>query len=66
MRASSSGLRGAQRRHPALPDHGNVARDLDLLRAAVGDAKLNYVGISYGTAIGETYTSLFPGRTGGS
>lgn len=43
---------------------GNVARDLDLLRAAVGDEKLNYVGISYGTAIGATYTSLFPGRTG--
>ena len=42
----------------------NVARDLDRLRAAVGDAKLNYVGISYGALIGETYTTLFPGRTG--
>jgi pimeloyl-ACP methyl ester carboxylesterase len=41
---------------------GNVARDLDLLRAAVGDEKLTYIGFSYGGAIGETYASLFPGR----
>jgi pimeloyl-ACP methyl ester carboxylesterase len=41
---------------------GNVARDLDLLRAAVGDAKLNYLGYSYGTAIGATYISMFPGH----
>lgn len=40
----------------------NVARDLDLLRAAVGDEGLNYLGISYGTVIGATYASLFPGR----
>jgi pimeloyl-ACP methyl ester carboxylesterase len=39
---------------------GNVARDLDLLRAAVGDAKLSYLGYSYGTAIGAAYISLFP------
>jgi pimeloyl-ACP methyl ester carboxylesterase len=42
----------------------NVARDLDLLRAAVGDKKLNYLGISYGGLLGETYSTLFPGRTG--
>jgi pimeloyl-ACP methyl ester carboxylesterase len=41
----------------------NVARDLDLLRAAVGDERLNYIGISYGGVIGATYASLFPGRT---
>jgi pimeloyl-ACP methyl ester carboxylesterase len=40
----------------------NVARDLDLLRAAVGDRKLTYVGVSYGTLIGATYSSMFPGR----
>ncbi|SDY63029.1 TAP-like protein [Geodermatophilus africanus] len=38
----------------------NVARDLDLLRAAVGDEQLSYLGFSYGTAIGATYASLFP------
>jgi pimeloyl-ACP methyl ester carboxylesterase len=41
---------------------GNAARDLDRLRAAVGDAKLNYIGISWGGVLGETYASLFPGR----
>ena len=40
----------------------NVARDLDLLRAAVGDRRLSYYGASYGTLIGETYATLFPGR----
>jgi pimeloyl-ACP methyl ester carboxylesterase len=40
-----------------------VARDLDLLRAAVGDAQLSYVGFSYGTLIGATYVNLFPNRS---
>jgi pimeloyl-ACP methyl ester carboxylesterase len=38
----------------------DVVRDLDTLRAAVGDRKLNYVGFSYGTLIGSTYTAMFP------
>ncbi|GAB2848782.1 alpha/beta hydrolase [Lentzea nigeriaca] len=37
-----------------------VARDMDLLRQAVGDEKLNYLGISYGSYIGTVYASLFP------
>ncbi|HET9143654.1 alpha/beta hydrolase [Actinophytocola sp.] len=41
----------------------NVARDLDLMRAAVGDAQLNYLGFSYGTLIGATYVNLFPNRS---
>jgi pimeloyl-ACP methyl ester carboxylesterase len=40
----------------------NVARDLDLLRRAVGDDKLSYAGYSYGTFLGATYAKLFPGR----
>ncbi|MBM7785073.1 alpha/beta hydrolase [Tenggerimyces flavus] len=40
----------------------NVARDLDLLRVAVGDQNLTYVGQSYGTVLGATYASMFPGR----
>jgi pimeloyl-ACP methyl ester carboxylesterase len=40
----------------------NVARDLDLLRQAVGDAKLSYFGFSYGTYLGATYANLFPNR----
>ena len=38
----------------------NVARDLDLLRAAVGDERLSYLGFSYGTVVGATYATLFP------
>jgi pimeloyl-ACP methyl ester carboxylesterase len=40
----------------------NVARDMDRLRAAVGDRKLNYLGFSYGTFLGATYESLFGKR----
>lgn len=38
----------------------NVARDMDVLRAALGDDQLTYVGWSYGTAIGTAYAELFP------
>jgi pimeloyl-ACP methyl ester carboxylesterase len=38
------------------------ARDLELLRRAVGDSKLTYHGISYGTQLGAIYANLFPGR----
>jgi pimeloyl-ACP methyl ester carboxylesterase len=40
----------------------NVARDMDLLRQAVGDEKLSYVGYSYGTYLGATYAKLFPNK----
>jgi pimeloyl-ACP methyl ester carboxylesterase len=39
------------------------ARDLDLLRAAVGDARLTFFGGSYATYVGTVYASMFPGRT---
>jgi pimeloyl-ACP methyl ester carboxylesterase len=42
----------------------NVARDMDLLRAVLGDQKLNYLGKSYGTLIGAIYADLFPKRVG--
>ena len=38
----------------------DVARDLDLLRSAVGDDALTYLGFSYGSYIGNTYANLFP------
>jgi pimeloyl-ACP methyl ester carboxylesterase len=40
----------------------NVARDLDLMRAAVHDRRLNFIGISHGAHIGAAYMTLFPGR----
>jgi len=42
----------------------NVARDMDLLRQAVGDKRLTYAGYSYGTYLGATYAQLFPSRVG--
>ncbi len=42
----------------------NAARDMDLLRAVLGDEKLTYLGYSYGTFLGATYASLFPERVG--
>ena len=40
----------------------NVVRDLDAMRAAVGDAKLNFWGMSYGTRIGYVYAYRYPQR----
>ncbi|MDH2430466.1 alpha/beta hydrolase [Sphaerisporangium sp. TRM90804] len=40
----------------------NTARDMDRIRAALGEPKLSYFGISYGTYLGAVYLSLFPGR----
>jgi pimeloyl-ACP methyl ester carboxylesterase len=40
----------------------NTARDLDVVRAALGEQKLNYLGYSYGTYLGAVYGSLFPNR----
>ncbi|MHC5263797.1 alpha/beta hydrolase [Streptomyces sp. UC4497] len=41
-----------------------AARDMDLVRAALDDGKLNYVGASYGTFLGATYAGLYPERVG--
>jgi len=40
----------------------NTARDLDVIRAALGERKLNYLGVSYGTYLGAVYGTLFPGH----
>jgi pimeloyl-ACP methyl ester carboxylesterase len=40
------------------------ARDMDVLRALLGDRRLGYVGKSYGTLLGATYAGLFPSRVG--
>ncbi|MEK8168859.1 alpha/beta fold hydrolase [Streptomyces sp. M19] len=38
----------------------NTARDMDVIRAALGEKKINYLGYSYGTYLGAVYGSLFP------
>jgi pimeloyl-ACP methyl ester carboxylesterase len=42
----------------------DAARDLDLMRHVLGDDKLHYFGISYGTELGGVYAHLFPERVG--
>lgn len=55
--------RGAKRPSEDMST-ANVARDLDLLRQAVGDDQLNFLGLSYGSFLGQTYANLFPERVG--
>ncbi len=45
-------------------DTGSTVKDLDMLRAIVGDDKLNYLGYSYGTYIGARYADAYPERVG--
>ena len=42
----------------------SATRDIDILRALLGDEKLNWLGKSYGTFLGATYADLFPDRVG--
>ncbi|MEV0776152.1 alpha/beta hydrolase [Streptomyces sp. NPDC050433] len=50
----------------ALPHVGtvNAARDMELMRQVLGDDKLNYFGISYGTELGGVYAHLYPKSVG--
>ena len=57
--ASCAKRGGGIAEHMATAD---VARDLDVLRAAVGDAGLTYAGFSYGSYLGVTYANLFPAK----
>ncbi|MEU8590152.1 alpha/beta hydrolase [Streptomyces sp. NPDC048664] len=56
----------AQHSGPVLAHIGTVdaARDLDVMREALGDRKLNYLGFSYGTRLGAVYAARFPGKVG--
>ncbi|WP_067462281.1 alpha/beta hydrolase [Actinomadura macra] len=41
----------------------NTARDMDLVRAALGERRISYLGYSYGAYLGSVYAQMFPGRT---
>jgi pimeloyl-ACP methyl ester carboxylesterase len=54
-----------QQRAGRIIDHmttADVVRDMDLLRAALGDGQLSFLGFSYGSMLGTTYANLFPNR----
>jgi pimeloyl-ACP methyl ester carboxylesterase len=58
---------GCERHDAGLTAHVSTpeaARDMDVLRAALGDSRLSYFGFSYGTYLGATYAGLFPQRVG--
>jgi pimeloyl-ACP methyl ester carboxylesterase len=58
---------GCTERSGALAAHVSTlesARDMDVLRAALGDTRLTYFGSSYGTLLGADYAGLFPKRVG--
>lgn len=42
----------------------DAARDMDVIRGALGESKLSYLGYSYGTYLGAVYTQMFPARAG--
>ena len=59
--------RSCQRRYPTwLPNLGtpDVARDLDVIRQALRQPRLHYLGVSYGTYLGATYAAAFPDNVG--
>jgi pimeloyl-ACP methyl ester carboxylesterase len=60
----SLGAQCASQHNPILGhmSTADVVRDLDLLRQAVGDAKLSYLGFSYGSFLGTTYANMFPDK----
>jgi pimeloyl-ACP methyl ester carboxylesterase len=58
---------GCGRRSGQLLPHlstADAARDMDVLREALGEERLTYLGKSYGTLLGATYAELFPRRVG--
>jgi pimeloyl-ACP methyl ester carboxylesterase len=60
-------VRGCVQRSGALAAHVSTveaARDMDVLRAALGERTMSYLGASYGTKLGSTYAQLFPERVG--
>ena len=64
QRLADDRLAAACARHGgAIRDHmssADAARDMDLLRARLGDRKLSYLGYSYGSLLGQNYANLFP------
>lgn len=64
--ASDLARRCARQHGDVLPyaSTANTARDMDVIRAALGASKLSYLGYSQGTYLGAVYTQLFPHRAG--
>lgn len=60
---NNSYTRACGAKNGAILDHlttKDVAKDIDLIRAGLGEKKINYYGFSYGTYLGQVYATLFP------
>lgn len=67
MAAEREFMTGCQARSGELAAHISTveaARDMDVLRAVLGERTLDFFGASYGTKLGATYAMLFPRRVG--
>ncbi|CAB4860748.1 MAG: alpha/beta fold hydrolase [Actinobacteria bacterium] len=67
MALASSFARGCLQRSPMIATHlgtDDTIRDMDILRQALGDDSLNFLGFSYGTYLGALYAQQFPDRVG--
>ena len=67
MSSAATIPRGCLDKSPASARHvgsENTIKDMDILRAALGDAHLNWLGFSYGTYLGTLYAEEFPDRVG--
>lgn len=65
VRLARDAARRCGRQQGAVLPHAstvNTARDMDVIRAALGESKLSYLGYSQGTYLGAVYTQLFPHR----
>ncbi|WP_240519738.1 alpha/beta fold hydrolase [Amycolatopsis antarctica] len=63
--AGVAGKCGSSATAPLLPHitTANTARDMDRVREALGESRISYFGISYGTYLGSVYTTMFPHRS---
>lgn len=67
MAAAAKISPACQRMSRALAAHigtDSTVRDMDIIRAALGSEKLNWLGFSYGTSLGTRYAELFPEKVG--
>ncbi len=67
MRLSAGLANGCLTKSPLMARHvgsENTVRDMDILRQALGDTALNFLGFSYGTYLGTLYAEQFPDRVG--
>ncbi|MEM9651974.1 MAG: alpha/beta fold hydrolase, partial [Actinomycetota bacterium] len=60
--ARSCRRRAQARRVGSHASTANVAKDMDVIRASLGDEYMNFLGLSYGTYIGAVYVNTFPER----